>query len=97
MKPNYQENPDIVQMIKDEFPEPDSICVAGLRVGEKAFKRKEEFFVPYDIARPYTTETVRTYFAISFIFRFFAFMRLRTRFSCNSIKNGRNQLGKNAK
>jgi len=59
MKPNYMENPDIVSMIRAEFPETDQIGVAGLRVGAKAFSRVDELFIPYNVARPYTTEAIR--------------------------------------
>lgn len=80
MKPNYKENPDIVRMIKDEFPEPHSISISGLRVGEKAFKRKEELFVPYNIARSYTTETVKLIQPYKFSFDFLPLCALEDNF-----------------
>ena len=88
MRPNYQENPDVVQMIKDHFPEPYSITLAGLRVGAKAFQRKDELFIPYNIARPYTSEALRRVLPYKFNFDFLPLCALEPDLVIDLIKQG---------
>lgn len=59
MKPNYKENPRIARWIMKNYPNVKAISISGLRVGEKACRRREELYVPFNVAKPYITKTIR--------------------------------------
>ena len=68
MKPNYKANPDVVTLIEDVFPEPDSLSLATLRISEKVLENLSELAVDLNVARPYVTETVRRMMKYRFMF-----------------------------